>query len=166
MILDRLELTQLQALPARGDQVPGRHHRHPREQRHGQVEPGAGNLLCALWRAGNRDLGRLHRLVIRGTKGEVRGRLDFRIGGDTYTVIRTFKKGKTVTHDAEFLQEQETDGNGGEPGRGRGEADARHGAGGLPEHHLRRPRRTSSRSSRTRPGNGRNGSSGRSGSIT
>ena len=29
-------------------------------------------------------------------------RLDFRIGGDTYTVLRTFKKGKTVTHDATF----------------------------------------------------------------
>ena len=30
--------------------------------------------------------------------------LDFRIGGDTYKVIRTFKKGKTVTHDAEFYR--------------------------------------------------------------
>src|SRR5512136_64896 len=29
-------------------------------------------------------------------------RLDFRIGGETYTVVRTFKKGKTVTHDATF----------------------------------------------------------------
>jgi DNA repair protein SbcC/Rad50 len=29
-------------------------------------------------------------------------RLDFRIGGDTYTVHRTFKKGKAVTHDATF----------------------------------------------------------------
>jgi exonuclease SbcC len=29
-------------------------------------------------------------------------RLDFRIGGDNYTVVRTFKKGKTVTHDATF----------------------------------------------------------------
>ncbi|MDD1701320.1 MAG: SMC family ATPase, partial [Methanoregula sp.] len=29
-------------------------------------------------------------------------RLDFRIGGDTYTVVRTFKKGKSVTHDATF----------------------------------------------------------------
>lgn len=29
-------------------------------------------------------------------------RLDFRIGGDTYTVVRTFKKGKTVTHEASF----------------------------------------------------------------
>ena len=29
-------------------------------------------------------------------------RLDFRIGGDTCTVLRTFKKGKTVTHDAVF----------------------------------------------------------------
>jgi len=29
-------------------------------------------------------------------------RLDFRIGGDTYTVVRTFKKGKTVTHEATF----------------------------------------------------------------
>ena len=31
-------------------------------------------------------------------------RLDFRIGGDTYTVVRTFKKGKTVTHEATFHQ--------------------------------------------------------------
>jgi exonuclease SbcC len=29
-------------------------------------------------------------------------RLDFRIGGDEYTVLRTFKKGKTVSHDATF----------------------------------------------------------------
>jgi len=29
-------------------------------------------------------------------------RLDFRIGGDTYTVVRTFKKGKSVQHDATF----------------------------------------------------------------
>jgi exonuclease SbcC len=29
-------------------------------------------------------------------------RLDFRVGGDSYTVIRTFKKGKTVQHDATF----------------------------------------------------------------
>ena len=29
-------------------------------------------------------------------------RLDFRIGGDTYTVVRTFRKGKTTTHDATF----------------------------------------------------------------
>jgi DNA repair protein SbcC/Rad50 len=29
-------------------------------------------------------------------------RLDFRIGGDMYTVLRMFKKGKTVTHDATF----------------------------------------------------------------
>jgi len=29
-------------------------------------------------------------------------RLDFRIGGDMYSVVRTFKKGKTVTHDASF----------------------------------------------------------------
>ena len=29
-------------------------------------------------------------------------RLDFRIGGDTYTVLRTFKKGKSVTHDATY----------------------------------------------------------------
>ncbi|MGD0534132.1 MAG: SMC family ATPase [Methanoregula sp.] len=30
--------------------------------------------------------------------------LDFRIGGDTYKVIRTFKKGKTVSHEAEFYR--------------------------------------------------------------
>jgi len=29
-------------------------------------------------------------------------RLDFSISGDTYTVLRTFKKGKSVTHDATF----------------------------------------------------------------
>jgi exonuclease SbcC len=29
-------------------------------------------------------------------------RLDFRIGGDSYTVLRIFKKGKSVTHDATF----------------------------------------------------------------
>ncbi len=31
-------------------------------------------------------------------------RLDFRISGDEYTVLRTFKKGKTVQHDATFHQ--------------------------------------------------------------
>jgi exonuclease SbcC len=31
-------------------------------------------------------------------------RLDFRIGGDTYTVLRTFRKGKSITHDAEFFR--------------------------------------------------------------
>jgi len=30
--------------------------------------------------------------------------LDFRIGGDDYKIIRTFRKGKTVTHDAEFYK--------------------------------------------------------------
>jgi DNA repair exonuclease SbcCD ATPase subunit len=30
--------------------------------------------------------------------------LDFRIGGDTYKIIRTFKKGKTVSHDAELYK--------------------------------------------------------------
>jgi DNA repair protein SbcC/Rad50 len=30
--------------------------------------------------------------------------LDFRIGGDNYKIIRTFKKGKSVTHDAEFYR--------------------------------------------------------------
>ncbi len=30
-------------------------------------------------------------------------RLDFRIGGDSYTVVRSFKKGKSVQHDAEFF---------------------------------------------------------------
>jgi exonuclease SbcC len=29
-------------------------------------------------------------------------RLDFRVGGDNYTIVRTFKKGKSVTHDATF----------------------------------------------------------------
>jgi len=32
-------------------------------------------------------------------------RLDFRIGGDNYTVVRTFKKGKAVAHDATFHRE-------------------------------------------------------------
>nr|WP_320160459.1 SMC family ATPase [uncultured Methanoregula sp.] len=31
-------------------------------------------------------------------------RLDFRIGGDEYAVVRTFKKGKSVTHDASFYK--------------------------------------------------------------
>ncbi len=31
-------------------------------------------------------------------------RLDFRIGGDSYSVIRTFKKGKTVQHDARIYR--------------------------------------------------------------
>jgi exonuclease SbcC len=30
--------------------------------------------------------------------------LDFRIGGDTYKIIRSFRKGKTVTHEAEFYR--------------------------------------------------------------
>ncbi|HVP97464.1 SMC family ATPase [Methanoregula sp.] len=33
--------------------------------------------------------------------------LDFRIGGDSYKVIRTFRKGKTVTHDAEFYKNKQ-----------------------------------------------------------
>jgi exonuclease SbcC len=37
-----------------------------------------------------------------GPKDRCEVRLDFRIGGDEYTVLRTFKKGKTVTHDASF----------------------------------------------------------------
>jgi exonuclease SbcC len=32
-------------------------------------------------------------------------RLDFRIGGDNYSVLRTFKKGKTATHEAVFHRE-------------------------------------------------------------
>jgi exonuclease SbcC len=32
-------------------------------------------------------------------------RLDFRIGGDRYTIVRTFRKGKTVQHDATFHRE-------------------------------------------------------------
>jgi len=31
-------------------------------------------------------------------------RLDFRIGGDEYAVVRTFRKGKTVSHDASFFK--------------------------------------------------------------
>jgi DNA repair protein SbcC/Rad50 len=37
-----------------------------------------------------------------GPKEKCEVRLDFRIGGDTYTVLRTFKKGKTATHEASF----------------------------------------------------------------
>jgi exonuclease SbcC len=37
-----------------------------------------------------------------GPKEKCEVRLDFRIGGDTYTIVRTFKKGRTVTHDASF----------------------------------------------------------------
>ncbi|MBP1929475.1 exonuclease SbcC [Methanolinea mesophila] len=33
-------------------------------------------------------------------------RVDFRIGGDEYTILRTFKKGKTVQHDAQFNKGQ------------------------------------------------------------
>ena len=33
--------------------------------------------------------------------------LDFRIGGDSYKIIRSFKKGKTVTHDAEFYKNKQ-----------------------------------------------------------
>ncbi len=39
-----------------------------------------------------------------GPKEKCEVRLDFRIGGDSYTVVRTFKKGKTVSHDATFHQ--------------------------------------------------------------
>ena len=33
-------------------------------------------------------------------------RLEFRIGGDNFTVVRTFKKGKTASHDASFYREK------------------------------------------------------------
>ena len=33
-------------------------------------------------------------------------RLEFRIGGDNYTVVRTFKKGKSANHDASFYREK------------------------------------------------------------
>jgi exonuclease SbcC len=39
-----------------------------------------------------------------GPKEKCEVRLDFRIGGDSFTVLRTFKKGKTVSHDASFHQ--------------------------------------------------------------
>ncbi|MFA4850148.1 MAG: SMC family ATPase [Methanoregula sp.] len=38
-----------------------------------------------------------------GPKEKCEVRLDFRIGGDEYAVVRTFRKGKTVTHDASFF---------------------------------------------------------------
>lgn len=39
-----------------------------------------------------------------GPKDKCEVILDFRIGGDTFKIIRTFKKGKTVTHEAEFYR--------------------------------------------------------------
>ncbi len=33
--------------------------------------------------------------------------LDFRIGGDSYKIIRTFKKGKSVSHEAEFYKNRQ-----------------------------------------------------------
>ena len=39
-----------------------------------------------------------------GPKEKCEVALDFRIGGDTFRIIRTFKKGKSVTHDAEFYK--------------------------------------------------------------
>lgn len=40
-----------------------------------------------------------------GPKDKAEVRLDFRIGGEEYTVHRTFKKGKTIQHDATFHRE-------------------------------------------------------------
>ena len=40
-----------------------------------------------------------------GPKEKCEVRLDFRIGGDNFSVVRTFKKGKTATHDASFHRE-------------------------------------------------------------
>jgi len=40
-----------------------------------------------------------------GPKEKCEVRLDFRIGGDSYTVVRTFRKGKAVSHDATFHRE-------------------------------------------------------------
>jgi exonuclease SbcC len=40
-----------------------------------------------------------------GPKDKAEVRLDFRIGGDEYTVHRTFRKGKTIQHDADFHKE-------------------------------------------------------------
>lgn len=37
-----------------------------------------------------------------GPKEKSEVRLDFRVGGDEYSVLRTFKKGKTIQHDASF----------------------------------------------------------------
>ncbi len=39
-----------------------------------------------------------------GPKEKCEVALDFRIGGDMFRIIRTFKKGKSVTHDAEFYK--------------------------------------------------------------
>lgn len=39
-----------------------------------------------------------------GPKEKSEVRLDFRVGGDEYSVLRTFKKGKTVQHDASFYR--------------------------------------------------------------
>ena len=40
-------------------------------------------------------------------------RLEFRIGGDNFTVVRTFKKGKTASHDASFYLEKKLVATGG-----------------------------------------------------
>jgi len=39
-----------------------------------------------------------------GPKEKCEVRLDFRVGGDEYTVLRTFRKGKAVLHDATFYR--------------------------------------------------------------
>jgi len=39
-----------------------------------------------------------------GQKEKCEVRLDFRVGGDEYTVLRSFKKGKSVQHDASFYR--------------------------------------------------------------
>ena len=38
-----------------------------------------------------------------GQKDKCEVRLDFRVGGDEYAVVRTFKKGKSANHDASFF---------------------------------------------------------------
>ncbi len=45
-------------------------------------------------------------------------RLDFRIGGEPYSVLRTFKKGKTVTHEAEFFKDKKKKGEEQKPAEG------------------------------------------------
>ncbi len=39
-----------------------------------------------------------------GPKDKCEVRLDFRVGGEEYTVLRTFKKGKAIQHDASFYR--------------------------------------------------------------
>jgi exonuclease SbcC len=104
MILDRLELTNFKRF------------------RHAQIDfkdgitgilgnngTGKSSLVQAIFFAlyGVRATGISSDYIVSGfasPKEKCTVVLDFRIGGDEYKVIRTFRKGKTVTHDAEFYK--------------------------------------------------------------